>query len=370
MASLATAQQYQYPPPPPPLPQQRPHQPLNFQQSVAQAKDELKHFFARDKPVHDSINNIQEYYEGIKERDMRDLKPRRRLARPCKVLPDPNPVLVNTRLTEPTQLYHPLRKSEEFFGKFAPPVSLGKEALLDSPSVAAQVNVDQRNYGNPVYVNGAFTNQPSNADRRNYANPLTNQPNYNQAYINPIANNPSQNQLIPAQQQQFVPQPPPQQIVQVPMFMTQRETVYLTPTPVSPDFDPYDPTSTPTQAPAQNNGNGFLANFGKWIVPTAAPAAASSVDPAALLSSLSAMQSSMSAQSASISSASAMAYYASIAASLSAREALLSAQMAATPAYGYRDNNNGYRDNNNGYRDNSGYRDNNNGYNRYDYNGR
>jgi hypothetical protein len=120
------------------------------------------------------------------------------------------------------------------------------------------------------------------------------------------------------------------------MFLTQKETVYTTATPIDNNNygDPYDSDNG-------NNGNGifqnnrptrgFFAEVGNWMAPSATRT--SSVNTAELVSSLAAMKSSMSAQSASLSSVSAMAYFSSIAASLSAREASLAAQMTATANY-------------------------------------
>ena len=339
-------------------PQPQPGAPLNFQQSMAQAKDELKHFLARDKPVTDSISNIQEYYVGIKERNMRNLRPRRQLRRPCKVLPDPQPALVNTRLVAPTQRFHPLRRNEEYFGEFAPPVTLSGQALADTEHFgdrrAVYANNANAGVGRPVYDNYGprpvydnFNPRPvyDNYGQRpvydNY-NPRPNYPVVANPGPNPVAyQNAYQNQAQNPFQVQNNLIPPQQHIVQVPMFMTQKETVYLNPTPpVENNYgDPYhheaggflnvQPTPTSKQ-------NGFMAGLGNWMMPTATPTM-TNVNTAALMASLSAMQSSMSAQSASLSSASAMAYFSSIAASLSAREASLSAQMTAT-AHNYYDN--------------------------------
>ncbi len=281
MALMVSAQ---WPPQPQSQPQPMPKpQRLNFQQTVTQAKDELKHFLARDRPVTDSIHNMEEYYSGIKEEEMLELKPRIQLRRPCKVLPDPEPALVNTRLTEPTQVFHPLRKNEEFYGQFAPPLT---------SAIAGGADENRANYG-------------------------IGQPAY--------AQYPGQNAMPPGQNAI----PPVQQAVPVPVFMTLKETVYLTATPI--DTDPY--RDTEQDEPTSEN---FLAKMGvNWMRPTTTNA-----DTAALLSSLSAMQSSMSAQSASMSSASAMAYFSSIAASLSSREAALSAKIQATA--NYNDNNDDY----------------------------
>ncbi len=106
-----------YPPP------QKAQQGLNFAASVQQAKDQMHYFFAGEKPVHDSIDKLEDYYVDIKEKDMRKLHPRIKLRRPCKVLPDPQPGLVNPKLVAPIYRYKPLRRDERFYGKFAPPIS-------------------------------------------------------------------------------------------------------------------------------------------------------------------------------------------------------------------------------------------------------
>lgn len=96
---------------------------LNFSESVQQAKDQMRYFFAREKPVNDSIDKLENYYADVKEKDMGKVYPRRRLRRPCKVLPDPQPGLVNPKLIAPLYRYKPLRRDEKFYGKFAPPIS-------------------------------------------------------------------------------------------------------------------------------------------------------------------------------------------------------------------------------------------------------
>lgn len=96
---------------------------LSFSESVQQAKDQMRYFFAREKPVKDSIDKLENYYVDVKEKDMGKVYPRRRLRRPCKVLPDPQPGLVNPKLIAPLYRYKPLRRDEKFYGKFAPPIS-------------------------------------------------------------------------------------------------------------------------------------------------------------------------------------------------------------------------------------------------------
>lgn len=103
--------------------QQRAQTGLNFSDSVQQAKDQMRYFLAGQKPIHDSIDKLEDYYVNIKEKDMRKLHPRRKLRRPCKVLPDPQPGLVNPKLVAPVHGFKPLRRDEQFYGKFASPVS-------------------------------------------------------------------------------------------------------------------------------------------------------------------------------------------------------------------------------------------------------
>ena len=115
--ALSTADGGPYPPP------QRAQEGLDFASSVQQAKDQMRYFFAGEKPVHDSIDKLEDYYVDVKEKDMRKLHPKRKLRRPCKVLPDPQPGLVNPKLVAPVHRYRPLRGDETFYGKFAPPIS-------------------------------------------------------------------------------------------------------------------------------------------------------------------------------------------------------------------------------------------------------
>lgn len=324
--------------------------PLSFRDSIAQAKDELKHFFARDRPVTDSIANIQDYYEGVKGRNTRDLRPRRQLRRPCKVLPDPEPGLVNPLLVEPTHVYHPLMPNEEFYGKFAPPVKIDKQGPVDQgypgrPGLAPPsrytaplaANYRRNKYNEPLppppaYANGNDLNHPLVHSNFNRPLPMA-VANYAAKPNTPPAVN---NNNLPANSIQAIP--PQKEIVQVPLFMTQKETVFLAPpTPLPTTFfgngnedelDPYHQQLPPT--PTATEKTGFFANFGNWIAPTNPPQPTATVDSAALLSSISALKASMSAQSAAASSASVMAYFSSVAASLSAREAALSAQVTPT----------------------------------------
>ena len=123
--ALKTADGGPYPP------HQRAQEGLNFVASVQQAKDQMRYFLAGEKPIHDSIDKLEDYYVDVKEKDMRKLHPRMKLRRPCKVLPDPQPGLVNPKLVAPVHRYKPLRKDEKFYGKFAPPVSYEMVPLKD-----------------------------------------------------------------------------------------------------------------------------------------------------------------------------------------------------------------------------------------------
>lgn len=97
---------------------------LGFNDSVQQAKQQLKYFFVRDKPVEASLANLEDYYVDIDEKNMKNLHPKKQLRRPCKVLPDPQPGLVNPKLVAPVHSYKPLYTNEKFYGKFAPPMKL------------------------------------------------------------------------------------------------------------------------------------------------------------------------------------------------------------------------------------------------------
>lgn len=95
---------------------------LDFNGSVEQAKRQMKAFLARDIPVKASLNTLENYYIDHEEREL-PLPPRySNLRKPCKVLPDPDPGLVNPRLVEPVHRYRPLFRHEKFYGKFAPPI--------------------------------------------------------------------------------------------------------------------------------------------------------------------------------------------------------------------------------------------------------
>ena len=97
---------------------------LGLNDSIQQAKQQLKYFFARDKPVKASLANLEDYYVDIDEKNMKNLQPKKQLRRPCKVLPDPQPGLVNPKLVAPVHRYKPLYTNEKFYGKFAPPMKL------------------------------------------------------------------------------------------------------------------------------------------------------------------------------------------------------------------------------------------------------
>ena len=53
----------------------------------------------------------------IDEKNMKNLQPKKQLRRPCKVLPDPQPGLVNPKLVAPVHRYKPLYTNEKFYGK-------------------------------------------------------------------------------------------------------------------------------------------------------------------------------------------------------------------------------------------------------------
>lgn len=138
---------------PPPYPNNNPFPPprreggLDFTNSVQQAKQQMQYFFAGSKPIKASIDHLENYYEDVKEKDMEYLEPMKRIRRPpCKVLPDPQPGLVNPLLVEPVHKFKPLRRNVRFFGKFAPPISYeyqndGNEMVVGSmPPI-------QRQYG-------------------------------------------------------------------------------------------------------------------------------------------------------------------------------------------------------------------------------
>lgn len=98
---------------------------LDYAGSVQQAKQQLRYFFAGTKPIKASLDTLENHYEDVVERGMdRDLEPMKRVRRPpCKVLPDPQPGLVNPLLIAPVHRYRPIRRNERFYGKFAPPIS-------------------------------------------------------------------------------------------------------------------------------------------------------------------------------------------------------------------------------------------------------
>jgi hypothetical protein len=101
---------------------------LGYRDSVQQAKNDLKRFWATSIPVSDTVDNIANYYENVPmpaEAEARSIRRRRRLLRkPCKILPDPDPGMVNPMLLLPTARYLALNADEQFYGQFAPPVRI------------------------------------------------------------------------------------------------------------------------------------------------------------------------------------------------------------------------------------------------------
>ena len=150
----------EYPPPAyPPYPPGPPPRGLGFQESVNQAKRQLKTFYARDiPPVKASISNLDDYYHDIEEKELQSRPHRFKLARkPCKVLPDPEPGLVNPKLVDPVHKFHPIHKNEKFYGEFAPPVKVdypgrpGFAPVPLTPARAVVVNDPNVRYPVPAY---------------------------------------------------------------------------------------------------------------------------------------------------------------------------------------------------------------------------
>ena len=122
---------------------------LGFKGSVSQAKRQLLSFYAHDIPVKESISKMEDYYNDLEEENLRGRPHVNRLMRkPCKVLPDPQPGLVNHKLVDPIFKYHPINKQEKFFGEFAPPI---KYEYINRPPNPQQL---------PVYR--PYPNYPSN----------------------------------------------------------------------------------------------------------------------------------------------------------------------------------------------------------------
>lgn len=224
-------QQQQQPPP-----TQQQQSGLGFSASVQQAKQQIHYLFAGEKPVKESIDKMEDYYMDIEEKDMRKLHPRMILRRPaCKVLPDPQPGLVNPLLVAPTQKYRPLHRDERFFGEFAPPVSYQFVPQPEGSGVSG-------NLGTLPPLTESFNQPPGNINPN---------PNINNMNQNPYPNAyPNQNQNpnnINANANVY------STMIPVPFPVIQKETVY-SPNPfygykdgeynASSDYFQHIPTST------------------------------------------------------------------------------------------------------------------------------
>lgn len=163
--------QYDYDSPPPPASYRRirsentqqyrvdpPRRPLGYKASMQQAKEQLRYFFASDKPIKASVDTLEDYYVDIDEKHMKNLHPRRKLKRPCKVLPDPQPGLVNPMLVKPVHRYRPLYRNEKFYGKFAPPISF---KVRQQEAVVGSLPSMKQNYGPAGMNNRVMYNDPN-----------------------------------------------------------------------------------------------------------------------------------------------------------------------------------------------------------------
>lgn len=173
--------------PPYPVGQAPPPRGLGFQESVSQARRQFRSFYAQSIPVKESISNMEEYYIDLEEEGLRNRPQANNLTRkPCKVLPDPQPGLVNPKLVDPVYKYHPIYKNEKFFGEFAPPVKLEYPTRPMNPNrpinrnyADYQYRINPNNPANnlnyPNYPNNQYANNPKYPNNYNY-----NQNNYNQ----------------------------------------------------------------------------------------------------------------------------------------------------------------------------------------------
>lgn len=302
--------------------QPRPPGPLNFQQSVAQARDEIKRIFAKDRPVQDTVANMEEYYEGVIEADRRDMHPRGRLRRPCKVLPDPDPGFANPLLTQTYVPYVPLRNNEEFIGEFAPPLKLS----------GAELNYGSANYRNYPGVNNYPGNNypPPPAAVNNYPPPSV--ANYKPDYVNPFG--PPPPKLVTEQTP----------LVGVPVFYTQTQTFYVTNRPHRDrngrrKRDDFDDFNDPFSATSNTKTDGFFGNIGNWFGGSVTRTRTGTEITATPTTNFSEMQASLSSMQASLSAQMASLSAAGISASLAARSASVASEWAtATASYTrYRD---------------------------------
>lgn len=161
---------------------------LDYNASVEQAKRQMKYFLARDVPVKASLNTLEDYYIDHEERDL-PLQSRymETVRRPCKVLPDPDPGLVNRRLVEPVHRYRPLFKSEKFYGKFALPIKY--EISKDRPPIVGAAPLPPISR---VYNSNPFDGYQGNYDASNeyfqteieyFSSKITNSYAYTEPYV-------------------------------------------------------------------------------------------------------------------------------------------------------------------------------------------
>ena len=152
---------------------QQPQNGLGFKESVKQAKTQMKYFLARNVPVKASLNTLEEYYIDHEEREL-PLQPRYSgiSRKPCKVLPDPDPGLVNPRLVEPIHKYKPLYKNEKFYGKFAPPIKLEMMNTDPPPILPPMSKVYVNQNENQNWNENNNQNRNENRNQNQYQNPF------------------------------------------------------------------------------------------------------------------------------------------------------------------------------------------------------
>lgn len=150
-------------------PEAPPPRGLGYQASVSQAKRQLSSFYARDIPVRESISKMEDYYINLEEDGLKNEPHINKLKRkPCKVLPDPQPGLVNSKLVEPVYKYHPIYKNEKFFGEFARPVKFEYVIRSNPPNNQMIHNYQNNQYPNYQYPNNQYpSNQYPNNQYRN-----------------------------------------------------------------------------------------------------------------------------------------------------------------------------------------------------------